>query len=78
MDFVKGAEMIEDRDCYLKGETKEDLEDGVYVVCKGDTLWDISDRIYGTHSKWKELYEKNKEEIGKNPDMIFEGMKLVY
>lgn len=48
-----------------------------YVVRKGDSLWAIAKRIYDDGSKWKKIYEANKKVIGKNPNTIFPGQKLV-
>ncbi len=46
-----------------------------YIVKEKDTLFDISNRLYGDSSKWKALYERNKDTIEK-PAMIFPGQKL--
>lgn len=50
--------------------TKEEI---VYTVKSGDTLWDIAQKYNTT---WKKIYEKNKEIIGSNPDLIKPGQKL--
>jgi LysM repeat protein len=48
-----------------------------YVVKKGETLWDIAGRpeVYGNSSKWKIIFEANKDKI-KKPSLIKPGMKL--
>ncbi|MDP8261570.1 MAG: LysM peptidoglycan-binding domain-containing protein [Candidatus Kappaea frigidicola] len=48
-----------------------------YVVKKGETLWDIAGRpeVYGNSSKWKIIFEANKDKIRK-PSLIKPGMKL--
>ena len=48
-----------------------------YVVKKGETLWDIAGRpeVYGNSSKWKMIFEANKDMIRK-PSLIKPGMKL--
>jgi nucleoid-associated protein YgaU len=48
-----------------------------YDVKKGDSLWKIAQRVYGDGSKWRQIYEANKKVIGKNPNEIKPGMKLV-
>lgn len=48
-----------------------------YMIKKGDTLGKISDTLYGTPSKWKELWEHNKQLI-QNPNRIFAGFYLYY
>jgi nucleoid-associated protein YgaU len=43
-----------------------------YTVVAGDTLSEIAKREYGDASKWKRIYEANKDTI-KNPDLIYPG-----
>lgn len=47
-----------------------------YTTQKGDSLWDISVRAYGDGFKWTKIYWGNKELIGKNPNMLYSGVKL--
>ncbi len=58
----------------LIAEAKEESE--TYVVKKGDTLQKISDKVYGTTKRWKEIYEANKTTL-KSPDLIKPGQELV-
>lgn len=51
-------------------------EPTVYVVVKGDCLWTISQKFYGTGAKWGNIYNANTDII-KNPSLIYIGMKLV-
>ena len=44
-----------------------------YIVKEGDTLSSIA-RKYNT--TWQKIYEKNKNVIGNNPDLIIAGQKL--
>lgn len=48
-----------------------------YTVRKGDSLWVVSKRMYGSGSKWRTIYNANKKVIGKNPNIIYPGQKLV-
>lgn len=48
-----------------------------YTVKKGDSLWLISKKFYGSGESWKKIYEANKNVIGKNPNLIYPGQKLV-
>lgn len=48
-----------------------------YTIKGGDTLGAISDDIYGTKSKWKKLWENNKQLIH-DPNRIFAGFYLYY
>ena len=58
---------------------KQESKSKIYVVKKGDSLWKIAQNsnIYGDGSKWRQIYEVNKKLIGKNPNGIKPGMKLV-
>jgi nucleoid-associated protein YgaU len=48
-----------------------------YTVKKGDCLWKIAKKYYGTGTKWPTIYKSNKKVIGKNPNLIYPGQKLV-
>lgn len=48
-----------------------------YVVIRGDSLWKIAKEFYGDGSQWTKIYNANKSVIGKNPDLIKPGQKLV-
>jgi len=51
----------------------------IYIVQLGDTLESIAarDDVYGDRSRWKEIYEENKDVIGSAPDNLVEGTKLI-
>lgn len=38
----------------------ENLENGVYTIRPGDTLWGIAQRIYGSGAKWRMIMEANQ------------------
>ena len=46
-----------------------------YTVVAGDCLWTICQRIYGTGTKWGELWAANADII-ENPRLIFPGQVL--
>jgi nucleoid-associated protein YgaU len=48
-----------------------------YMIKTGDTLGTISNDVYGTRSKWKVLWENNKQLIH-DPNRIFAGFYLYY
>ena len=48
-----------------------------YTVKKNDSLFIIAKRYYGNGEKWRAIYDANKKTIGKNPNDIEPGMKLV-
>jgi nucleoid-associated protein YgaU len=46
-----------------------------YVVQPGDTLSEIAKEVYGDASRWKEIFEANKDQI-KEPSLIQAGWEL--
>lgn len=46
-----------------------------YTVVSGDSLSKIAEREYGEASKWRQIYEANRDTI-KNPDLIYPGQVL--
>lgn len=48
-----------------------------HTVAKGDSLFKIAKAVYGDGNQWRKIYEANKSVIGKNPDKIYPGQKLV-
>lgn len=50
---------------------------GTYTVKKGDSLWKISKQMYGNGANWNQIYSANKNVVGKNPNLIYPGQKLV-
>jgi len=47
-----------------------------YTVKSGDTLSGIAQSEMGDAKRWPELYEANKDAVGKNPDLIHPGLEL--
>ncbi|HEK8758952.1 TPA: LysM peptidoglycan-binding domain-containing protein [Clostridioides difficile] len=71
-----------------KSNTKTDLKDNrpnnkttpkIYTVKSSDTLYKIAKNLLGKGSRWPEIYNipENKKVIGKNPNIIKKGQKLV-
>jgi len=52
-----------------------ETKDGIYVVTKNDSLWNISVKVYGDGYKWTKIWELNKKAI-RNPGVIYVGTKL--
>ncbi len=46
-----------------------------YTVKSGDSLWAISERLYGNGNEWNRIYEANRDTI-KDPDLIQPGWVL--
>lgn len=57
-------------------EEKPAVSPNTYEVVKGDCLWKIAQKFYGTGVEWNTIYEANKDTI-KNPDEINVGQILV-
>ncbi len=51
--------------------------DKKHLIRQGETLGSISGEIYGTASKWKKLWEYNKQLI-QDPNKIYAGFYLYY
>lgn len=47
-----------------------------YTVVKGDCLWNIAKKLYGSGSKYTVIYNANKSVIGGNPNLIYPGQVL--
>lgn len=71
-----------------KSNAKTDLKDNrpnnktttkIYTVKASDTLYKIAKNLLGKGSRWPEIYNipENKKVIGKNPNVIKKGQKLV-
>lgn len=46
-----------------------------YTIVKGDTLWGIAKRFYGSGSQYNKIYNANKGKV-KNPNLIYPGMVI--
>jgi 5'-nucleotidase len=47
-----------------------------YEVKAGDTLLSISEEVYGDATKWRKIYDANKDTIGADPDKLKLEQKL--
>lgn len=47
-----------------------------YTVKKGDCLWNIAKKTYGSGAKYTVIYNANKSVIGGNPNLIYPGQIL--
>jgi len=47
----------------------------VYIIQKGDTLWDISGREYSDNFQWPTIWKQNSYIT--NPDLIYPGNELI-
>ncbi len=53
----------------------EALDDLYYEIQKGDTLWRVAEIYYKDGSRYKEIFEANREVI-KDPDKIYPGQMI--
>lgn len=49
---------------------------GSYTVVRGDSLWKIAEKTYGSGSFWKKIYKANTDRIS-DPDLIYPDQELV-
>ena len=57
-------------------ETSNAPQNTSYIVKSGDCLWNIAKKQLGDGSRWKEIYELNKDKI-KNPNLIYPDQSLI-
>ena len=55
---------------------RAEVEVKSYTVVAGDSLSKIAKREYGDASKWRQIYQANKDVID-NPDLIEPGQNLI-
>lgn len=56
-------------------ENKHTLQTDEYIVIEGDNLSSLSYKFYGTSSRWREIWEANKQEID-DPNFLYPGQLL--
>lgn len=58
-----------------------DIESGEYTVKDGDTLWEISEAVYGDGTMWTKILDANSSDVGYLPNgsqaLIVTGQTLV-
>jgi nucleoid-associated protein YgaU len=54
-----------------------ELEGQKVLIQPGDTLVKISQKVYGTPSRWKEIWQHNRGMV-KNPNKIYAGFYIYY
>ena len=59
-----------------EGQKQEEISQGsTYTIRKGDTLWNISIRVYGDGYKWPQIAAHNNIP---NPNLIYEGNTITF
>ena len=71
-----GIEEVKADDATVEGQQAQyGNDDEFYIIEKGDSLWKIAEKAYGSGIKYKEIFEANREVI-EDPDKIFPGQKI--
>ncbi len=50
--------------------------EAVYVVRAGDSFYSIATKVFGSGSRWPEIYELNKDVVGSDPSRLRAGQSL--
>jgi len=53
----------------------DEQEFEMYTIKKGDTLQKVSYKFYGTHKKWKKIFDAN-DDVLKDSNSVYPGMKI--
>ncbi len=56
-------------------QTAVETTNDIYTVVKGDCLWNIAKKFYGSGNQYSRIYNANKDQI-KNPNLIYPGQVL--
>lgn len=48
----------------------------IYVVQRGDSLWRIAEKVYGSGSQWRLLFETNRNVL-RSPGVVHAGQQLI-
>lgn len=62
-------------DAFRAGAPPAGTATRTYKVQKGDTLWDIAEKMYGSGLQWPRIYTANKDKI-RDPNRINAGQVL--
>lgn len=76
--YLPGAqETVSASQVYTAGTNQTGFTGGkVYVVQRGDSLWRIAAKVYGSGSQWRLIYEANRNVL-RGPGVIYAGQQLI-
>lgn len=57
-------------------KTAAETTNEMYTVVKGDCLWNIAKKFYGSGSQYSKIYNANRDKI-KNPNLIYPGQVFI-
>ncbi len=57
-------------------KANKSIEVGEYTTQNGDSLWKIAVNSYGDGFKWTKIYWDNRVVIGKEPNLLYSGLKI--
>ena len=66
---------VEEEEPVAIADESAPTEPETYTVQSGDTLWKISEQVYGDGSNYMKIFEANTGLL-ENPDQIFPGQEL--
>lgn len=75
---TKTVVIEENKDGEKTATTQEERDDSsapkakTYTVKKGDTLWALAAKYYGSGAQYKKIFDANKDKIS-NPNLIYPG-----
>ena len=70
---IEGVAQVDASELAVADDTP--LNDLYYEIQKGDTLWRVAEIYYKDGSRYKEIFEANREVI-KDPDKIYPGQMI--
>jgi len=80
LEYLKGESHNTSKKSAEPAQTSADAGGGgapgggtIYTVKKGDNLWTLAKKFYGSGANYTKIYEANKGTIGKNPNLIYPG-----
>ncbi|MBI2944851.1 MAG: M23 family metallopeptidase [Candidatus Wallbacteria bacterium] len=60
----------------LSADTERKSGGERYEVVSGDSLWAIAERFLGDGSRWRDIFDANRQQID-NPNLIFPGQRFL-
>ncbi|MEK9146263.1 MAG: LysM peptidoglycan-binding domain-containing protein [Elusimicrobiota bacterium] len=63
--------------CLFSASLAAAAGDTRHTVVTGDTMWDLADRYYGDHLKWRRIAEANPAPEVNDPHWIYPGQTLL-